>query len=59
MAKYLVQVTESVNHQYEIEADSEEEALEKYHNLTNDELTSRDLDGQSDWEPHPWDVSEL
>lgn len=58
MKKFLVRVTESINHDYEIEAETKEEAVEIYHGYTNAQLKSRDLDGQSEWDAHPWTVEE-
>ena len=57
MKKYIVQVTESINHSYEFEAENEEEALLAYERLTDVQLKSRDLDGDSSWD-RPWDVYE-
>ena len=57
MKKYIVQVTESINHQYEIEAENEDGALDAYDRLTEAQLKSRDIDGDSGWD-RPWDVSE-
>lgn len=58
MKKYIVQVTESINHQYEIEAENEDDALDAYDRLTEMQLKSRDIDGDSGWD-RPWDVSEV
>lgn len=58
MKKFLVRVTESINHDYEIEAETAEEAVEVYYSYTNAQLKSRDLDGQSEWDAHPWAVEE-
>ena len=58
MKKYMVRVTESINHDYIVEAENEDEALEAYFRLTNDELKSQDIDGDSSWD-RPWDVSEV
>lgn len=58
MKKYIVQVTESINHSYEFEAENEEEALLAYERLTDVQLKSRDLDGDSSWD-RPWDVYEV
>lgn len=58
MKKYMVQVTESINHCYLIEADDPDDALEKYYGLSDDDLTALDLDGGSEWEK-PWDVAEV
>ena len=58
MKKYIVKVTESINHSYEFEAENEEEALLAYERLTDMQLKSRDLDGDSSWD-RPWDVYEV
>lgn len=58
MKKYLVRVTESINHDYEIEAEDADAALEIYYSYTDAQLKSRDLDGQSDWD-RPWEVEEV
>lgn len=58
MKKYIIQVTESVNHQYEVEAKDEDGALEAYYRLTDAQLKTRDLDGDSGWD-RPWDVTEV
>lgn len=59
MKKFLVRVTEAINHDYEIEAESAEEAVNIYHRFTNEELKEKDLDGQSEWDSHPWEVEEI
>ena len=58
MAKFLVRVTESINHDYVIEADSVSDALDKYGHLTDGELADLDTDGGSSWDK-PWDVEQL
>jgi hypothetical protein len=58
MKKYVVQVTESINHQYEFEVETEEEALEAYARLNDAQLKTRDIDGDSSWD-RPWDVYEV
>jgi hypothetical protein len=58
MKKYIIQVTESINHQYEVEAEDEDGALEAYDRLTDTQLKTRDLDGDSGWD-RPWDVTEV
>jgi len=58
MKRYIVQVTESINHSYEFEAENEEEAVLAYERLTDMQLKSRDLDGDSSWD-RPWDVYEV
>jgi hypothetical protein len=55
--KYTIEVTETVNHSYEVEAGSEEEALEIYYSYDDDQLKALDLDGQSTWDTSPWDIS--
>ena len=55
MKKYLVKVTETVHHEYEVEATSEDGALDAYDKLTEDELAQLDLDGSTSWDV-PWDV---
>lgn len=59
MKKFLVRVTESVNHDYEIEAESEDEALAIYHSYNAEQLKELDLDGVGEWDAHPWEVEEL
>lgn len=59
MKRFLVQVTESINHSYEIEAETEEEAVNIYHSYNNVQLKVRDLDGQADWDAHPWTVDDI
>ena len=57
MKKFMVRVTESVNHDYLVEAENEDEAVEAYYRLSAEELKTNDLDGESDWDK-PWDVAE-
>jgi hypothetical protein len=58
MKRYIVQVTESINHSYEFEAENEQDALDAYDRLTEAQLKTRDLDGDSGWD-RPWDVYEI
>lgn len=58
MPKYLVRVTESVNHDFVIEASSAEEAEEIYHSYDDVQLLELS-DTQSDWDTHPYDVIEI
>lgn len=58
MKRYIVQVTESINHSYEFEVENEEEAMSAYERLTEAQLKSRDLDGDSSWDK-PWDIYEV
>jgi hypothetical protein len=57
MKKYIVQVTESINHQYEVEAEDYDGALDAYDRLTEAQLKTLDTDGDSGWD-RPWDVYE-
>lgn len=56
--KFLVRVTELINHDYEIEANSREEAIAIYDSYDQEQLTNLDSDGCSEWD-RPWDVEEL
>jgi hypothetical protein len=58
MKKFTLRVTESINHDYEIEAETEEQALSIYYSYNNDQLKELDLDGQSEWDSYPWEVTE-
>lgn len=55
MKKYRIGVTESINHEYEFDAEDEEQAYEQYYKLNDEELKNKDLDGSSDWDS-PWDI---
>lgn len=55
--KWMVLVTESISHCYEVEAEDKDGALEAYYRLTSEQLESEDLDGSTDWDA-PWDISE-
>jgi hypothetical protein len=55
--KYTIEVTETVNHSYEVEAGSEEEALEIYYSYDDDQLKTLDQDGSISWDS-PWEVKE-
>lgn len=59
MKKYLVRVTESINHDYEIEAETPEEAVDIYHSYEDAQLKELDLDGQSEWDSYPWEIQEV
>jgi hypothetical protein len=56
MKKFTLRVTESINHDYEIQAETEEEALSIYYSYNDEQLKELDLDGQSEWDSHPWDI---
>ena len=58
MPKYLVRVTETVNHDYVIEAESEEQATSIYQNYTMEQLRELDCDGQASWDIYPWQVED-
>ena len=57
MKKFIVSVTEEISHSYEVEAHDKESAINAYYKLTDDELKSKDLDGNRSWDI-PWDVCE-
>lgn len=57
MKRWLVRVTESINHDYVVEAETREEALAVYENFDWRELSAKDIDGDSSWDS-PWDVEE-
>jgi len=59
MKKYMVRVTESINHDYEIEAESEQDAIDIFHRYNDAQLKELDLDGQAEWDAHPWEVYEV
>jgi hypothetical protein len=56
MKKFVIRVTESINHDYEIQAETEEEALSIYYSYNDEQLKELDLDGQSEWDSHPWEI---
>lgn len=58
MKRYLVRITESINHDYEVVAESESDAIDIVDNYTMEQLKSLDLDGERFWD-RPWDVEEL
>jgi hypothetical protein len=58
MNKYVVHVSEVIDHRYEIWADSKDDAREKFDNLSMTELITMDMDGQSSWDT-PWDIEEI
>jgi hypothetical protein len=55
--KYMVYVTESIDHSYEVEANSREEALEIYYTYNTDQLKQLDLDANVTWDK-PWGIEE-
>lgn len=58
MKKFLIRVTESINHDYQIEAETQEEALAIYYSYNNEQLKELDLDGQAEWDSRPWEIEE-
>lgn len=57
--KYRLQVTTNINHAYEIEADSPEQAEQIYTQYTPEQLAALDLDGSAVREHYPWDVEDV
>ena len=55
--KYIVSVTEEIEHIYEIEAESKEIAEEIFYSYEDDQLKDLDLGGAITW-GKPWDISE-
>jgi hypothetical protein len=53
---YLIEVTETRNHAYIVEAASEDLAQDAYQEMTEDDLRALDLDGQSSWDSYGWNV---
>ena len=59
MKQFVIQVTETINHAYTIEAETEADALTVYNSFDNEQLDTLDEDGQSDWDSRPWDIQEI
>jgi len=59
MKKFMVRVTESINHDYAIEAETQEDAIDAYHRLTDTQIKELDLDGSGEWDAYPWEVYEM
>jgi hypothetical protein len=57
MKTWIVRVTETRNHEYEIKANTAEEAVAIYDEYDDAQLQSEDLDGSISWDS-PWDVEE-
>lgn len=57
MKTYIVRVTENVNHEYLIKAESEQAALDIYESFNYDDLKEKDEDGSASWDS-PWDIEE-
>ncbi len=55
MATYIFSVTETVHHQYSIEAETQEEAEAIYYSYNQDQLKEFDLDGSDDWDK-PYEI---
>lgn len=58
MKKFIISVSEDISHQYEVEAEDRESALEAYDKFNDEDLKTKDLDGSHNWDI-PWDVSEV
>lgn len=59
MKKYLVRVTETIDHAYEIEAEDKDSALEIYYSYNDSQLKDLDRGGQDSSYDTPWDVEEV
>lgn len=55
MAKYRISVTETIHHEYSIEADTPEEAEAIYYSYNQEQLKEFDLDGSDDWDK-PYEI---
>lgn len=58
MAKYIIRVSETIEHNYTIEADSAEEAKTKYECMTYDELAEVDEINCAGCDT-PWDIDKV
>ena len=58
MKKFIVKVTEYIDHAYEIEAEDKDSALEIYYSYTHSQLQDLDQDGQESSYDTPWNVEE-
>jgi hypothetical protein len=59
MAKYLVRFTETINHDYVVEADSPDDATDIVKDYSDEQLKELDIDNQATWDNHPWEVLEV
>jgi hypothetical protein len=57
MKTWIVRVTETRHHEYEIDAQTAEEALKIYDEYNDDQLKELDIDGNVFWDI-PWDIDE-
>lgn len=57
MKKYVIRVWETFGHEYEIEAETEDAALEVYHSYDKTQRKELDLDGFGEW-GSPWTIEE-
>lgn len=57
--KFLVRVTEYIDHAYEIEAEDKDSALEIYYSYNDSQLAELDKGGRDSSYDTPWDVEEL
>lgn len=55
---FRIQTTETRNHVYIVEAECRDTARDVYQNMDYADLIEYDLDGQSSWDSHPWDIDE-
>lgn len=58
MKTYIFYVAQSVDHEFEIQADTLEQAWQKYSEATIDDLMKRRVHVSETWE-HPWSVFEV
>jgi hypothetical protein len=58
MNTWIVSVTETRHHAYEVQAETEEEAIEIYDAYGAYELAEHDIDGSTYWDS-PWEVREV
>jgi hypothetical protein len=58
MKRYLIRVTQSINHDYLIDAESLNEALFQFEFFSADDLKKKDVDCESSW-GKPWFVEEI
>jgi len=57
MKTWIVRVAETRDHEYEIDAETAEEALKIYDEYGDDQLKELDIDGNVSWDS-PWDIDE-
>ena len=57
--KYLVRFTETINHDYVVEADSPDDATDIVKSYSDEQLKELDIDNQSSWDVYPWEVLDV